>query len=133
MDTNPLSQHNRRSEEKETPEQNSPRRVSLVVIVVTALILDKWTQQSIPILKWDLVILNASSLFRRNALRGRPFTIPGRGRLRHLLVLRLFIDLAVLLVPLRRFGALPQELDVAGVDFQTDALNALAIGVLFAA
>jgi CheY-like chemotaxis protein len=81
----------------------------------------------------DLVILNASSLFRRNALRGRPFTIPGRGRLRHLLVLRLFSDLAVLLGPLRRFGALPQELDVAGVNFQADALNALAIGVLFAA
>jgi|SRR5688572_28230363 len=56
MDTNPLSQHNRRSEEKETPEQNSPRRVSLVVIVVTALILDKWTQQFIPILERDLVL-----------------------------------------------------------------------------
>src|SRR5215475_8913209 len=82
--------------------------------------------------KRDLVILNASSLFRRSPLRGRPFTIPGRGRLRRLLELRLFIDLAIRLGPLRRFGTLPQELDVAGVNFQADALNALAIGVLFA-
>ncbi len=51
MDTNPTTQHNRRSEEEETLGQNSPRVFSLVVIIVTVLILDKWTQQFIPILE----------------------------------------------------------------------------------
>jgi hypothetical protein len=40
-----------------------PGVFSSAMIVVTALILDKWTQQSIPILKWNAVLFNTDGFF----------------------------------------------------------------------
>src|SRR5882672_5159473 len=81
--------------------------------------------------KRDVVLLNIENLFRWRALRGRSLTIPGRSRLRRLLSLCLFIELAVLLGLLRRFDTLAQEVNVAGIDFRAGARVAFTIGVLF--
>ena len=54
-----------------------PGVFSLVVIVVTVLILDKWTQYSIPILEREVVFLDVNGLFLRSALRPLLFAGPG--------------------------------------------------------
>ena len=54
-----------------------PGVFSLVVIVVTVLILDKWTQYSIPILERNFIILDLDSFFPRSALRSLLFVGPG--------------------------------------------------------
>ncbi len=85
----------------------------------------------------DAEFLIDGMLFRRSALRARLLARSGRGGLRNLNYLRLFIGPVDLIGPLRsairRFAALAQEVNVAGVDFKASPRIAIAVGVLFEA